>query len=185
MPKTLSDARTSIERFMKEARCCAVCELGFSAMLTAFSVMLALQEAIVGPSGIDNLIGGFVRLMNAKNKWFHSATATPSDQVISDALTELRNALAHELSMPTGVKIVNVAAQAATALQQWPGSHVVSVEEFVEDVGATALVIVAAYPNTVMDPTQSGRLQQGSISMPRSPATRENLFDRTSGSSST
>ncbi len=185
MPTTLSDAKASIERFMKEARCCAVCELGFAAMLTAFSVLLAVEEAVLGPSDIDDLIGGFLPSMKSTNNWFHSPVATPTDQIIAGALVELRNALAHELSMPTGVKMVNTAPQAATAQQQWPGSHVVSVVEFVEDVGATALTIVAANPNAVMDPSQAGRLQRGSISMARSPATREDLFDKTSGSSST
>jgi hypothetical protein len=185
MPNTLSDAKASIERFTEEALCCAACELGFAALLTAFAVLLAVEEAVLTTSRVDDLIEGFVPAMKSKNRWFHSPVATPTDQVIAGALVELRNALAHELSMPTGIKMVNTASQAATAQQQWPGSHVVSVVEFVEGVRTTALAIVAANPNAVMDSSQAGRLQRGSISMPRSPAKQEDLFDKTSGSSST
>lgn len=179
MPTSLTDAKGSVDRFLKEARCCAVCENGFAAMLTTFSVLLAVQEAANGSRAPDaQLIGDFVPKMTAKASWFHSPNRAASDGNITTALVELRNALTHELSMPEAVKLANTASEVQQVRSQWPSANIVAVLEFVEDVLGAAHSLIAAYPANRMDPDPPK-----SASMPRDVAERKTLPDGTSASS--
>jgi hypothetical protein len=180
MPTMLSSAKASVDRFLKEARCCAICEHGFAAMLTAFSVLLAVQEAIEGSSATDaKLFADFVPTMTAKAAWFHSPSTTATDSDISTALIELRNALAHELSMPDRVKLANNAAEVGQVRRQWLDANIIAVWEFVDDVWVTVHSLIATHPGVVMDPSQSARR----LTMPRDVADRAVLPDGTSASS--
>jgi len=179
MPTTLSDAKGSVDRFIKEARCCAMCEHGFAAMLTAFSVLLAVQEAVNGSRASDaDLIAGFVPHMMAKTSWFHKPVVPASDNDIARALGELRNALAHQLSMPEAVKLANDTSELAVVRGQWPQADILSVLEFVDDVLVTANSLIAAHPTKAMDPDPPK-----SATMPRDIAERKTFPDGTSASS--
>jgi len=178
MTKTLSDARDSVERFILEAERCAGQQCGFAAMLTIFPVILAVSEAVGTASGllsIEQLLQALVGRMLDKTSWLVAPVTILSDDDIGAKLAEVRNGLAHQLSLPDDVDLRNTIAEARDASQKYPDKYVISTVEFVDAVGRTVRCIIKDNPTVIFDPS-SVRWP------PRGPGLRVIFEDGSSGS---
>ena len=174
--RTLSDAQSSIDRFIHEARECAKQELGFAAMSTIFPVMLAVSEAVNPSARTDeNLLRAFVSNMIDKTSWLVVPVANLSDDDIARKLAQVRNSLAHQLSLPDDVYLTNTHAEAKDLSKKHPNKYIISTVEFVDVVERTIRRIIQAHPAAVFDPSPRTRT-------PRAPADRVIFPDGTSGS---
>lgn len=175
--KTLLDACGSIQRFLLEARQCANQGLGFAAMSTIFPVILAVSEAI-NPAldGATSLIRAFVPNMADKTSWLIAPVKGLSDDDIAEKLAQVRNSIAHELSLPDDMYMTNTYAEARSLSQEHPDKYFISTVEFVNVIQLTVSRLLLAYPHVAFDPDP--RTQ-------RSPADRVILSSRTSGSAPT
>ncbi|MFQ5811620.1 MAG: hypothetical protein ACE5I2_00270 [Anaerolineae bacterium] len=164
--RTLSDAQRSIERFICEARECAKQELGFAAMSTVFPVILAVSEA-VNPSleKNKNLLGAFVSRMVDKTSWLVAPMTNLSNDDIATKLADVRDSLAHQLSLPDDVYLTNTSAEAKDLSKKHPNKYIISTVEFVDVVERTIRRIIQAHPAVVFDPRPRTRT-------PRAPADR-------------
>jgi hypothetical protein len=172
--RTLSDAQTSIERFISEASECAKQELGFAAMSTIFPVILAVSEA-VNPSvcGDENLLKAFVPKMIDKTSWLVAPVANLSDDDIATKLARVRNSLAHQLSVPYDVYLVNTSADARAISKKYPDKYVISTVEFVDAIKRTVRRTIQVHPTVAFDPRPR---------TPRAPANRVIFPGGTGGS---
>jgi hypothetical protein len=182
MSKTLLGARSSIDRFIAEAEECAKQKMGFAAMSTVFAVMLSVSEAIGKHSGTltsyddKSLFDNFVPKI-ADKTWLMSRSPTTvlSDENIATELSKIRDGLAHQMSLPDYVGMVNTKSEAKEFLKVNPTtSRIISVVEFIEAVKATVDAMVKDYPDAALDSNPRGT--------PRSPATRVVLPSGASGS---
>ena len=109
------EVQKSVRLFLDEARTCAETGqhgriLGFAAMTTIFSCMLAVGEALALRShrhpGIDASIESFHAEMLDKRSWLLPPGGTTHDDVETcRILGTVRNGLAHSLSMPPDVRL--------------------------------------------------------------------------------
>ncbi|MGA9349109.1 MAG: hypothetical protein WBW48_09930 [Anaerolineae bacterium] len=178
MTKTLSDAWESIERFILESGRCAGQGCGFAAMLTVFPVILAVSGAVGMVSGlpsIEQLLRAFVSRMVDKTSWLVAPVTNLSDDDIGAKLAEVRNGLAHQLSLPDDVYLRNTIAEAIDTSKKYPDKYVISTVEFVDVVGRTVRCIIKDNPTVTFDP--------GSVRWPpRGPGLRVTFEDGSSGS---
>lgn len=177
MPQTLKSAKGSIDRFLFEAMECAERECGFSAMLTAFSVILGVSEAVCRDNKIAPLITWFFSKMNDKTSWLILPTTTslPDQNEIGKKLADLRNGLAHEFSMPSDVLLAKNRQSATEKASQYPNKYIISIKEFLGAVSRTVDEIVQCNPEAVLDANPRGvnratafRLEEGTKSAPLS-----------------
>ena len=164
MPRTLANARVSIDRFIFEAEECARQKLGFAAMSTIFPVILSVSEAVVGKHigtltrhDDKNLFENFVPRMVDKD-WLISRSSTVfSNKDIATDLSQIRDGLAHQMSLPNHVGMINTKSEAKEFLKANPTtSRIISVEEFIKAVQATIDVMVKNYPDAALDPNPRG-----------------------------
>ena len=159
MSTTLKDANHLISRFLDEAEKCMEIDCGYPAMLTVFSVILAVSEAILGKSfkkkrySEEVLINNFVDNMSDK-AWFIANGASPrDDETIKRQLYEIRNGLSHQLSLPNNIFLIGTAADLGeeTVVNV---AYVVSVEGFLKSVRRTIedLANRDEYSSRTMDP---------------------------------
>lgn len=153
---TLSGSQTqkSISRFIFEAKECAHQELGFAAMQVIFSVILAVSEA-VNPNlhrGDERLLKAFVPEMTDKTSWLIAPSGILPDNDIAELLNQVRNALAHQLSLPTNVYLVNTRADAEEFSKKHPTRLFISTGEFVSAVESTVHQLVKSHPQAIWDP---------------------------------
>ena len=165
--KTLLDAQGSVQYFLDEATFCADKGKGFAAMCTVFPVVLAISEALKPLLKNDGeRIQAFVKEMPEERSWVvppSTETNPIPDMRLAEILTDLRNALVHELSQPVGVILINnvaeVVGKSAAPQEKW----FIGTTEFAEAVRITANRLIEANPQTPFDPKPRG-------STPRAPA---------------
>lgn len=159
MPQTLDSAKNSVDRFLLEAMECAERECGFSAMLTAFSIILGVSEAVYGNHRIEPLIQWFFSKMNDKTSWLIlPTTASSHDQnEIGKKLADLRNGLAHEFSMPSDVLLAKNRQSATEKKDQYPDKYIISTKEFLDAVRRTVGEIVKSNPAALLDANPRGK----------------------------
>ncbi len=153
MTQRLGQVQEHIDRFVREARKCAQCEMGFAATLTIFPVVLGVSEAIAGRERPDlDLIESFLREMPDPSGWMvmpqSTANLTP---IIAEKLAGVRNGLAHASSLPSDVRLANDMEDAARHSKQHPSSYIVSVTDFVEAVEITAANLIKLHPDATFD----------------------------------
>lgn len=176
MPQTLRSSKDSIDRFLREATECAERECGFSAMLTAFPIILGISEAVQGNYGIEPLIQWFFSKMNDRTSWLILPTNTSPDQnEIGKKLADLRNGLTHEFSMPSDVLLAKNTQSATEKKGQYPNKYIISIKQFLGAVSRTVDEIVQSNPEAVLDANPRGvnrataiRLEEGTESAPLS-----------------
>ena len=150
---TLWDAQGSINRFVYEARECAARQLGFACLSTLFSVVLAVGEAIhPGRANDEQLVEVFVMAMSDKSSWLATGSPPPSDSALAKQLVGVRNAMAHELSLPFNVLLANSNEEAVLISAANPGKAVISTAGLTQAVGETAEDLVRKYPAALFDP---------------------------------
>jgi hypothetical protein len=162
MPQTLADAQISVDHFVQEAKKCAetkICAgephtLGFASMLTAFTVILSVSEAVFRDHYNFPLLKKFVSEMQDKTSWLFAAKANPSPSGvdIAQTLTEVRNGLAHELSLPNNVMLANSSTTARELSKTNTDKYIISTIDFVSAVEVTVNKLIAANPKSDFDP---------------------------------
>lgn len=161
----LWDTQRSILRFVHEARECAALQLGLACLSTLFSVVLAVAEAICpGQANDEQVVEVFVMKMPDKTSWLAVTPPPPSDSALAKLLTDVRNAMAHQLSLPSHVLLAKSNEEAALLSVSKPGLVLISTTGLTKAVGETAEDLVRSYPSALFDP----RPRSG----PRSPADR-------------
>ena len=184
MTKLIDVQKTSIKRFFDEARGCAAKQWGFAAMLTTFPVILSVSEAVYyhqsgsisSPPNDKDLFKYFAASM-ADKTWLvpRVPNSSSSDQDIAIKLSQTRDGLVHQLSLPNYIGMVNTKTDVKEFFKKNPAAkYVISVVEFVEAAKQTVEQIIQTYPNISFDPNPKGN--------PRTPADRVILPDGTSGS---
>jgi hypothetical protein len=142
MSVTLKESKVSIISFIQEAEKCLENDCGFPAMLTAFSVMLAVSEAVLGKSPKNErytegeLISSFIDKMHSKN-WFKShQSISTDDEIIKEKLCAIRHGLSHQLSMPDDIFLIQN-AQDLENLAVANVAYSISVEDFLQSIKCT------------------------------------------------
>jgi hypothetical protein len=164
--KTIADpeVQDAVSHFVNEARQCARTArednphgiLGYAALSTIFSCVLATGEAVIGKqSGVRTLIEAICREMGDKRSWLLPPEGTIFNEAIAvDLLTELRNGLAHALCIPEHVVLFPDRGIAERSRQKkWR----IIVPDFVDAVEKAVRSITTQHPDLVWDPTASGR----------------------------
>ena len=164
MTSTLSEARGSIEHFICAATKCARKSLGFSCMLTVFPVALAVSEAM-DPSlrGIKAWLKYFVSQMATNTtSWLVVPRGTPKPTDVTQMLTEIRNGLAHALSLPENVFLADNIEDARQTPKQYPNKYeyVISTVDFVEAVDKTVQRLIQDSPGVTLDPHQKSHTKR-------------------------
>jgi hypothetical protein len=157
MKQTLADAEDSINRFISEARMCAERECGFAAMLTAFPVILGVSEAVSREKTNDALFKWFVSQMDDRDSWIllpESVTFEEAD--VGEKLSDIRDSLAHQFSLPLDVTMVNGIAEVKDVSGRDSDKYFVGTREFVDAVRRTVGKIVESHPDAVLDPHPRG-----------------------------
>ena len=183
--RTLSDAQQSIQRFIFEARRCAEQELGFAALSTTFPAALAVTEAVIKAIRASDasrrderittkyLMKMFVPFIGDRASWLITPSASISDDELAIKLADIRDSLAHQLSLPTDVFLTNTSSDIREASRERPDKYVISTVEFINAVEKALQHIIGKHPNVEFD--REPRIK-------RAPANRVHLM-RTSGSS--
>jgi hypothetical protein len=154
MPQTLSSVRCCIDRFLLEAEECAEREYGFASMLTGFAVMLAVSEAVNGRPNNRDLLSWFISRMGEDRDWIVLPLNVPSSLgLVTNKLIELRDSLAHQLSMPCDVLLAGDRTSAEREAQRSPGKYIIITRQFVDAIRHTVQRIVASNPETTLDPS--------------------------------
>lgn len=109
MTQLLKDSELKIIRFIEEALISLDHECGFPAMLTILSVILAISESIF-PSDRKipdkELMSFFITKMDDKSWLTKNENVETTDEELSDILIRTRDGLAHQISLPLGVILV-------------------------------------------------------------------------------
>jgi hypothetical protein len=161
MAQYLKDVQPTLERFLVEAETCAKQELGFAAISTALSIILAVGETFhqthtaKRTKDRDRIaIKHFVKHM--RDRAWYVKTRSPksdlSDEELSIILAEVRNGIAHQLSLPLHIGMVNNKEQLKAIHQLGPNVlDALCVQEFVHSVRAAVADIVEQRPTAVLD----------------------------------
>ena len=153
MGQKLADAKESIDRFLYEARKCAESEYGFAAMLVVFSVILGVSEAVSRKRRNDDLFEWFVSQMSDKESWILLPEFEKFEEdTIGEKLSDIRNALAHQFSLPVDVVMVNSISEVRWVSKREDHRYYIGTREFVEAVRRTVDKIVKSHPSVVLDP---------------------------------
>jgi len=151
------EVQKSIHDFVSEARQCAQRGNGFAAMSTIFNVVLAVSEAVNGRQRNKVLFSAFVPELTDKASWMVTPVAAPTDDVIVNILNNIRNGMAHALSLPENIALVNTIAAARQMANAEPNNYFVSTTDFVDVVEATVAKLRQTYPTAQFDPSGSNR----------------------------
>jgi hypothetical protein len=170
MSKTIEEIKDDVNRFISEAEECAKAKYGFAAMSTIFSVVLSISDSILNSAlsryySDKELIDYFIPKMNDKSWIISRDNKKISDQQIIDEMNNTRNGLAHQLSLPSYIGLINNTNEAKENFNTYPHiSRVIAVQEFVEQVKITANNLILNHTNATHDPNPKGK--------PRTNATR-------------
>jgi hypothetical protein len=191
MTVKLSDVKASAERFFIEAKFCAINELGFSALLTTFPIIISVSEAILAhknPSKNNfsehNLFKFFVP--HIKNKsWLipYDSTSAMTDGKLTEILRQTRNGLTHQLSQPINVFLANNITEGILWSQKTKKEYTICVKEFVNEIEATVEILINKYTNVKFDSLYNKENTRGPSNRITSEFTTSDLTNtRTSGS---
>jgi hypothetical protein len=162
--KTLLEVQASVQDFLNEARFCAENGKGFAAMCTVFPVILAISEAVnPGLRHDDDLIMAFVASMADKRSWLvapSKGAIVVTDKELGEILTNLRNALAHALSQPIDVVLVNTVAEVVSNPAAPSDRWFIGTTELVEAVRDAASRLIAANAHMTFDPKPRGTTER-------------------------
>lgn len=157
MAQLLADTKHSIDRFLDEAKTCAEKECGFAAMLTAFSVILGVAEAVKGPVGAEVLLEWFVSQMDDATSWLVLPDSLSFTEAgIGKKLKETRHSLSHQFSLPSDVVLVNSIVQVRGRRERNPGKYFIGTQEFAAAVRSTVDKIVESSGGAAFDPDPRG-----------------------------
>jgi len=170
--------RTTIDEFLLQAKRCAQKGHAEAALLTVFPVIMCVSEAIGGGEtlGTRGLFQAFVREMNDWSSWIIPPTSgTFSEGAIAEKLADLRNALTHELSKPSGILWLQ---RTAYARDLFPDGHpewyLLGVVEFIAAVKKTVDKLIQSHPDATFDPKPRGPDRQvGKLYLISPPRNRE------------
>lgn len=153
MSQRLSDVRSSIDRFVYEAEKCAKKEYGFAALLTIFPVILAVSEAIKPGRDNKDLVRNLLAQMDDKTSWviLPRSASKLSDYDLAKKLTEIRDSLAHQLSLPSDVVLANNRSEARGIAEEHPQMYILSTIEFISAVRQTVQELIEAHPSAILD----------------------------------
>lgn len=157
--KMISSAQPCLESFIREAEECAGQCMGFAAMSTVFAVVLSVAQAVGEHSGElksttdKSLVNYFVRQMADRSWMVPRPPGKPlSEQDIATDLHHTRDSLAHQLSLPVHIGMINVESEAKQFFSDNPSvKRLVSVTEFVAAVKATVGDMTRKFPMAVLD----------------------------------
>jgi len=154
--RTLSQVADAANYFLDEAERCSRSEpvMGFAAMTTALACVIAIGEALVGqPRSQDHAcINAFCKKMTSLDWLLSSPTNQAQQQSPADILWNVRNALAHALSLPSNVVLVPTKASYADYSAKFEIGIVPSL--FVEAVRKTIKEVISQQPTITFDPTR-------------------------------
>jgi len=122
-------------------------------MSTIFNVVLAVSEAVNGRRSNKDLFDAFVSQLTDMSSWLVKFNTTPSDDEIADILNGIRNGMAHALSTPKDILLVNEIGDAHRAARKHPNIYFVSTTDFVDVVEATVAKLSQAHPSASFDPS--------------------------------
>ena len=160
MTRTLSDPVTqdSIKRFILEARESArgreQQRFGFAAMLTVFPVILAVSEAVNGRQSNKELIIAFVHQMIDKTSWLLAPRSNLSDDDIGTKLAEVRDSLAHQLSLTPEILLDNTNEEAEEISEIYRDKYIISTKEFIDAAEGTVCRVSKTHPDVPWDRSQ-------------------------------
>ncbi len=158
MNKSILEVKNSAELYLDEAERCANSTpkvLGFAAMTTALSCVVAIGEALIGETGQsdEKCIRAFCQKMT-DHEWFLTSVGKTNLADMPKTLTDVRNALVHALSLPNDVCLVPVREKyQATQDTKRPTGIVPSL--FVRSVRSTIENIAKEQPDFQFDPLAS------------------------------
>ena len=164
MAQTLISVQENIQRFIDEARKCAKADLGFASLLTIFPVILGISEAILNERltieklrkksvTTKNIMEVFTAKMPDKKSWiFHQSSGGTSDSEIIEKITQIRDGLAHQLSLPIDVKLINNNNDAQRLSTVEPNFYIISTVGFIDAVETTVETIIRENPDLIFDP---------------------------------
>lgn len=156
------EVRACIDHFLREAKECAQTKtisskgetgvLGFAAMLTIFSVITAVSEAIIKDRNIEKSFDFFIEKM----KQFDSFLIQPSSASnnCKEAVRNVRNGLVHAMSLPPKVLLARNKEDANKYMKDNPRSYdcIIGLLEFIEEVERTANCLVKDYSDNDFNP---------------------------------
>jgi hypothetical protein len=169
MSKTIDDIKNDVNRFIFEAEECAKAKYGFAAMSTIFSVVFSISDSILTTAFNRNyndkeLIDYFIPKMNDKSWIVSRENKTISDLEIINEMNDIRNGLAHQLSLPSYIGLINNKTEAKENFNIYPHiSRVIAVQEFIEQVKITANDLIINNTNAIHDPNPRGKTRSNAV----------------------
>jgi hypothetical protein len=155
MSLALAETKSCIDRFLLEAEKCAEQEYGFAAMLTVFSVILGVAEAVINRSRNEELFRWFVSQMGDRSSWIVIPdSSSPTAIEIGKKLAQTRDSLSHQFSLPVDLELVNSIQQ--VELEPDPPKYYIGTKEFVDAVISTIDKIVQSNGDVEFDSNQRG-----------------------------
>jgi hypothetical protein len=142
MIRNISEVRASAYLLLDEANICANHSpkvLGFAAMMTTLSCVIAFGEALIGKANIEKSIEAFCGKMTNYDWLLNAREQRNSVEV----LTSIRNGLAHVLSIPNNICLIpttedfEVAAAHKGKIGIVPSLLVHSVQETIDNIEKT------------------------------------------------
>jgi hypothetical protein len=155
-------------------------------MQTVFPVVLAISEA-VKPSlrGNEALLTHFVHEMNDITSWLitRQSHPNPTEAEVARKLDEVRDGLAHQLSLPNDVILADDMGKARRMAKSEPQKYVISTLDFIEVVRETVEKLIQSHPQVILDPRQTYWTQTKTPRGPGTivPGTPQNLIARLFG----
>jgi len=156
------EVQEAIAHFVDEARTCAKTPrddgvLGFAAMLSILSCMLAVGEALTGDKGgTDAARQAFYDEMDDCSWLLPPKGTTHSDEKAIGILKDVRDGLAHTLTMPPYVMLLPNAASDKAQEDKYGEAHLkrwrLVVPDFIDAVEATIDKICRKYAHVDWDP---------------------------------
>lgn len=153
----------SIEHFLREAKECAQTKttstkgetgvLGFAAMLTIFSAITAVSEAIIEDRNIEKLFDFFIEKMEQYDSFLIQSPLSTSNNC-EEIVRNVRNGLVHAMSLPPKVLLASNKEDANKYMQDNPGQYdcIIGLLEFIEEVEKTVNCLVKDYSDKDFDP---------------------------------
>ncbi len=150
MPKRLSDAsvKNAVKDFVSEARACVEQNLGLAAILTIFSVIFAVVESVIHEDDHEKLFRYFVDQMDDTPSWLLSPKIPKlSNDKIVDLLTEIRNSLAHQCSLPKNVALKNTVKQTSPSKFK----YTITLKTFIDEAEKALSQIINDNPQAIFE----------------------------------
>lgn len=155
-PNDLLSATKSLKDFLGEAKRCAEYGMGFAAMLTSLPVIFAVGKVDTGQDQLKPQIAAFLASSPSYRSWLVHKGADWSPEETRDFIYDLRNALAHNASMPHDSYLVISNVELKTQDAPLKESKVIGVTQFLNAIELYLLKISAEKPHATFDPVRGG-----------------------------